>query len=100
MENDSESGERVPQHANIKFNGLSLVALQSRVSCAVSDVSTFSLRRLSVYQTLVVALVLSQLDHGNAIFGWPSYLLTQPSPVRPPRRRSVDRRSSLLGSHH
>jgi len=75
------------------FIGLSLAALQSWVSCALYDVS---FRRLSVYQTLVVALVLSQLDYGNA----PSCLPTQPSAVRPPRRSSVDRRSSSLGPHH
>ena len=63
-----------------------------------------SIRRVvpsSVYQSLVVALVLSRLDYGNAtLAGLPACLLNRLQSVLNAAARSVDRWSSSLGAYY
>ena len=64
-------------------NGLLLVVLPCYVNCAVSDDQ-------SVFQTLVVALVLTKLDYGNAtLAGLPATLLSRLQSVLNAAARSI-----------
>ena len=55
----------------------------------------------SVYQTLVVALVLSRLDYGNAVMvGLPGYMYSRLHAVGTQRCRTIHRRFAALGPHH
>ena len=57
----------------------------------------------SVYHTLVVALVLSRLDYGNAVLVGPTSLPVQPSAVSAQRccaNSAIYRRSTTLRPHH
>jgi len=57
----------------------------------------------SVFQTLVVSVVLTRLDYGNSTLSasvWSSCLLPQPSTVCAQRLSAVNRWSSSVSSHY